>query len=71
MNKYIIFASIGFELVGIMLASIYLGLLIDKTYQTKGIGLVALMLVGLISWLTHVVLLLRRIEKNNSKDAEQ
>ncbi|HEY8271011.1 MAG TPA: AtpZ/AtpI family protein, partial [Pseudobdellovibrionaceae bacterium] len=57
MNKYLIFASMGFELVGIMLASIYLGQLIDKTYQTKGFGLIVLMFFGLVSWLTHVVLL--------------
>lgn len=71
MNKYIIFASIGFELIGIMLASIYLGQVIDKTYQTKGFALIALMFLGLVSWLTHIVWLLRRLEKNDSKDNEE
>ncbi|MGZ3742261.1 MAG: AtpZ/AtpI family protein [Pseudobdellovibrionaceae bacterium] len=71
MNKYIIFASIGIELVGIMMASIYLGQLIDKTYQTKGFGLIIFMFVGLASWLTHVVLLLRRFEKNDKKDNDK
>lgn len=70
MKKYIVFAGIGFELVGIMMASIYLGQIIDKSYQTKGLGLIALMFIGLASWLTHVVLLLRRFEKEDSKDEE-
>jgi F0F1-type ATP synthase assembly protein I len=70
MKKYIVFASIGFELVGIMLACVYLGQAVDKTYQTKGLGLIALMFIGLASWLTHVVLLLRRFEKNDPDDKE-
>lgn len=57
----------GFELVGIMLASIYLGQKIDETYATKGVALIALMFIGLASWLTHMLMLLRRIEKNTSE----
>ena len=70
MKKYIVFASIGFELVGIMMAAIYVGQIIDKSYQTKGLGLIALMFIGLASWLTHVILLLRRFEKENPDDKE-
>lgn len=70
MKKYIVFAGIGFELVGIMMASIYLGQAIDKTYQTKGIALAAMMFLGLASWLTHVIMLLRRLEKQNPEDKE-
>jgi F0F1-type ATP synthase assembly protein I len=70
MKKYLIFASIGFELVGIMVASIYLGQTIDKAYQTKGLALIALMFIGLASWLTHVILLLRRFQKDEPEDKE-
>lgn len=70
MKKYLIFASIGFELVGIMVASIYLGQTIDKTYQTKGLALIALMFIGLASWLTHVIFLLRRFQKDEPEDKE-
>ncbi len=70
MKKYLIFTSIGFELVGIMVASIYLGQTIDKTYQTKGLALIALMFIGLASWLTHVILLLRRFQKDEPEDKE-
>jgi F0F1-type ATP synthase assembly protein I len=71
MKKYLIFTSIGFELVGIMVASIYLGQIIDKTYQTKGLALIALMFIGLASWLIHVILLLRRFQKDEPEDKEQ
>ncbi len=68
MNKYLIFTSMGFELVGIMLACIYLGQMIDQTYQTKGFGLVALMFIGLFSWLLHMIMLLRRLQKDDPDD---
>jgi len=71
MKKYIVFVGIGFELLGIMMASIYLGQQIDKSYQTKGLALIALSFIGLASWITHVVMLLRRIEKEDSKDDEK
>lgn len=71
MKKYLIFASIGFELVGMMVASIYLGQAIDEHYQTKGLGLIALMFIALASWLTHVILLLRRFQKDDPDDKEQ
>jgi predicted tellurium resistance membrane protein TerC len=72
MHRYLIFASIGFELLGIMLASIYLGQTIDEHYQTKGVALIALMFIGLASWLFHVIMLLRQIEKNQPKsDSEE
>lgn len=70
MKKYIVFVGIGFELVGIMMACIYLGQLIDKTYQTKGLALAGFMFIGLASWLIHVVMLLRRLEKQNPEDKE-
>jgi len=70
MKKYIIFAGIGFELVGIMMAAIYLGQIIDQSYQTKGLALVALMFIGLASWLIHVIVLLKKIEKQNPDDKE-
>jgi len=70
MKKYIVFAGIGIELVGIMISSIYLGQIIDNTYQTKGLGLIALSFIGLASWMTHVIMLLRRFEKENSDDKE-
>jgi F0F1-type ATP synthase assembly protein I len=72
MNRYLVFSSIGFELLGIMLGSIYLGDVIDAHYGTKGVALIALMLIGLAGWLMHVIMLLKQIEKNQTKsDSEE
>jgi F0F1-type ATP synthase assembly protein I len=70
MNRYLVFTSIGFELLGIMLGAIYLGQAIDQKYQTKGMALIALMFIGLASWLTHVVLLLRKFQKEDATEEE-
>ncbi|MBK9324674.1 MAG: AtpZ/AtpI family protein [Bdellovibrionaceae bacterium] len=73
MNKYLIFSSIGFELVGIIVASIYFGQSLDDKYQTKGMALIALIFIGLVSWLTHVIILLRRFQKDepNGEDLKE
>ena len=70
MKKYIVFASIGFELVGLMVASIFLGQAIDQRYQTKGIAIAALMFIALASWLIHVLFLLRRIQNEDPENKE-
>lgn len=67
MNKYIIFASIGFELVGLIIGCFYLGQYLDKTFQTKGLIFVALVFVSLIGWLWRVIWLLRRIQKSEEE----
>lgn len=68
MKKYLIFISIGFELVGIILAAFYIGEKLDETYHTKGLAFVGLAIMGLISWLIRVVWMLNKIQKNEDKD---
>lgn len=63
MKKYIIFASIGFELVGLILGCYYLGRHLDEKYQTKGLIFAGLSFLVLIGWLTRVIWLLRRMQK--------
>lgn len=63
MKKYIIFASMGFELVGLVIGCFYLGQFLDQKYQTKGLIFVGLVFVSLIGWLTRIIWMLRRMEK--------
>lgn len=64
MNKQgFVFIGIGFELVGLMLASAYIGQAIDKHMGWSGIALAALMMLSLAGWITHIVILLNREEK--------
>ncbi|MFM6927273.1 MAG: AtpZ/AtpI family protein [Bdellovibrio sp.] len=72
MRKYIIFASIGFELVGLIIGCFYLGEFLDAKYQTKGLIFVGLSMASLVGWLVRVIWLLKRMqdqeEKNPGKD---
>ena len=68
-NKYIVFTAMGFELVGLMIAALYLGKKIDESYNLKGLGLIGLSIFALAGWLVHIVSLAKQIERNsNDKD---
>lgn len=71
MKKYIIFASIGFELVGLIIGCFYLGQYLDQKYNSKGLIFVGLTFMSLIGWLWRVIWLLRRMQKTEEQeDAE-
>lgn len=63
-NRYIIFAAMGAELVGLILGSLYLGQILDEKFQTQGLIMVGLSLVCLAGWLFHIVVLAKSLEKN-------
>ncbi|MEN0058795.1 MAG: AtpZ/AtpI family protein [Bdellovibrio sp.] len=69
MKRYIIFASIGFELVGLILGCFYLGQYLDEKYQTKGLIFVGLVFAALIGWLWRVIWLLRRMQKLDEEES--
>jgi F0F1-type ATP synthase assembly protein I len=62
-KKYLAFTGMGFELIGIILSSVYLGHYCDEFYGTKGLGVVGLSVLGLAGWITHVVLLSKKLDK--------
>ncbi len=67
-NKYLIFASIGFELVALILFFIYLGeYLVGKGWPdyTKAFGII----LAFALWITSLVLKLKSLEKS-SKDLD-
>ncbi|MBV2169929.1 MAG: AtpZ/AtpI family protein [Bdellovibrio sp.] len=67
MKKYIIFASIGFELVGLIIGCFYLGQYLDQKYNTKGMIFVGLTFACLIGWLWRVIWLLRKMQKSEEE----
>lgn len=69
-NKYIVFAAMGIELVGLIVASLYLGQMLDQRYGTQGIIMVGLSLASLAGWLFHIVVLAKQIEKNSKASPE-
>lgn len=68
MKKYIIFASMGFELVGLIVGCFFLGQFLDEKYQTRGLIFVGLTMLSLIGWLTRIIWLLRRMQKQDEED---
>ncbi|MBC7458442.1 MAG: hypothetical protein H7235_09200 [Bdellovibrionaceae bacterium] len=67
-NKYLIFASIGFELVALIVFFIYLGeYLVDKQgwpQSTKAFGIV----LAFALWITSLVVKLKSLEKSKRND---
>ncbi len=71
MNKQgFVFVGIGFELVGLMLASVYIGQAIDKHLGWSGIAMAALMMISLAGWIAHIVILLNKQEKEAKENPE-
>lgn len=71
MNRYIIFASIGFELVGLIVGCFYLGEFLDAKYNTGGMAFVGLSVASLIGWLVRVIWLLQRVQKQDEEAEKQ
>jgi hypothetical protein len=70
MNRYIIFASIGFELVGLIVGCFYLGQYLDAKFNTGGMAFVGLSVACLIGWLVRFIWLFQRIE-NQDEEADK
>lgn len=68
MTKYMVFLSIGFELVGLMVASYYIGPAIDRTFSLHDVGFLVLSIISLIGWLARVIWLLKRIENSENQE---
>ena len=68
LGKYLIFASIGFELVGLILGAFYLGNYLDEKYAGGGLYFVVLAFTALIGWLLQIVLFLRKFQKEDEAE---
>ena len=66
-SKYAVFIGIGFELVILLVGAIQLGNFIEAKYDLKGLGLTGLCLGALIAWMTHVIVLAKKIEAEDEK----
>ena len=65
--KYTIFLGLGFELIGLILVSVFLGTKIDKFYQLKGFSVVVLLVLTLVGWFIRLVYLLKKIDSNKQE----
>ena len=62
-NKYIVFAGIGVELVGIIGVCLYIGQKLDENFGLKGLGMVGFSIAGLAGWLIRVVQMAKKLDK--------
>ncbi len=61
-NPALAFVAMGFELVGLLLASLYLGQWLDETYKTSPWFTLGLVVVGVVGWMLHIFLLIKQID---------
>ncbi len=66
MNKYIVFAGIGFELVGLIVVSVYAGEYLETIKPTKGLWVAGLILLSLVGWMIHLLAMLKSTQKQKS-----
>ncbi len=63
-RKGIVFAGLGFELAGLVIASVSFGGKIDEIYGFPGYGVAGLTVLSMIGWLVHLIFMLRRWQQN-------
>lgn len=65
MNKQLsTILSIAFELTGLVIAAVFLGLWLEKQFSwPSGYGIAGLVVLSFVAWIIHVVQILKRLEK--------
>lgn len=67
-RKTAIFSALGFEIVGIIIAAVYIGAYIDEKYKWNGLGLIGAIALGFIGWFVHVLLVVSIVEKRDQAE---
>ncbi len=63
MKKYAAFIGIGFELIGIVLVCLWVGIEVEKWFPMKNLWPVVFVLGGLAGWFYRVIVLLKKLNK--------
>ena len=67
-NRYLVFVGMGFELIGVIIATLYLGKALDENFGTRGAGIALMPMLGLVGWIVHIVALTKSVEKEDLKE---
>jgi F0F1-type ATP synthase assembly protein I len=57
----------GFEIIGVVIVAMYVGQWLDEKYHLGGLGLVGMIVIGFIGWLTHVLVAVRGFDAADKK----
>lgn len=63
-RKGIVFAGLGFELAGLVIASVTFGGKIDEVYGWPGYAVAGLTVLSMVGWLIHLIFMINRWQKN-------
>jgi hypothetical protein len=63
--KPLIVAGFGFELVVLILGTVWLGPKLDEHFQTQGIIFVVLLIVVLVGWFLRLIFLLQKWDRDS------
>ena len=68
-NTYLIFTGLGFELLAIGVASVFIGEIVEGSLEwKKGYGVLLLFIVLFSGWLVHLFHLLKKVSAANKSD---
>lgn len=62
-NKGLVFVGIGFEAIGIILSTLWLGQWLDSYLQQKGLFTILFIFIGLGGWFAHILFLVKKMNK--------
>lgn len=66
-GRFLLFIGLGTEIVGLILAAVWLGGILDEKMGTKGLFLSLLSFAGLIGWMVHILVLLKKTRSDDSE----
>ncbi len=62
-DPYLIFIGMGFELVALILSSLWLGEKLDNYYKAHGVIAMGLMILSLVGWFVRLIYMVKKVFK--------
>jgi F0F1-type ATP synthase assembly protein I len=66
-RKMMAYGALGFEVIGFMVAGVYIGNWAEERFKGNGLYLVGCILVALSAFVAHVVLVQNKLSEDDSK----
>ena len=67
MQKGLVFAGLGMEIIGMMWGSVVLGQVIDEYFGLNNVAMVVLMFSAFFVWVVHIVVMAKKMMVTNDK----
>jgi len=60
-QQLMVFAGLGFEVVGLMMGSVVIGSVVDDYMKWQGTATMVLIILSFILWLYHIIFMAKKI----------